>query len=187
MKEEWRDVKGYEGFYKVSNIGRVLSLKRKTTNEHIMKQHINHDGYWEVNLCMNNKAKTCRVHRLVAEAFIPNPMNFPIINHKDENKLNNNYNNLEWCTVKHNTRYNNMHIRRMAYRKKPIVAEKDGVEILYSCSGDVAIALGVSRGNISSCALKSYGHKSIHGYHFRYATDEDVKRLRNTAQEEKNK
>ena len=187
MKEEWMDVKGYEGFYKVSNMGRILSLKRRTTNEHIMKQHISKDGYWQVCLCKNNNVITHRVHRLVAEAFVPNPLNYPVINHKDENKLNNQYDNLEWCTVKQNTRYKDMHIRRMAYRKKPIIAEKDGVEKLYSCSGDVAKALGIARGNVSSCAGKRYGHKSVHGYHFRFATDEDVRRLSNTAQEEKNK
>ena len=86
MVEIWKDIKGYEGLYQVSNIGRVRSLKRNNTNGKILKQCINKDGYLRVDLSKNNIKSTKRVHRLVAETFIDNDKNLPVINHKDENK-----------------------------------------------------------------------------------------------------
>ena len=109
MKEIWKDIKGYEGLYQISNYGEVKSLEKKagfsTRKEKILKQHLDKDGYVKVYLCKNNKVKFLSVHRLIAEAFIPNPNNFPQINHKDENKQNNKIENLEWCTCKYNINY----------------------------------------------------------------------------------
>lgn len=109
MKEEWKDIKGYEGLYKISNLGRVKSLPkhagRSYRKERILKNSIDKDGYIKVTLCKNNKTSFLSIHRLLAIAFIPNPNNFPQINHKDENKQNNNLNNLEWCTCKYNINY----------------------------------------------------------------------------------
>lgn len=109
--EEWRDIPGYEGIYQVSNLGRVRSLDRKVHHWKggfsLIKGRIltpnkqNTKGYYRVKL--DNKYRA--VHRLVAMAFIPNPDNLPQVNHKDENKLNNNVNNLEWCDNKYNTNY----------------------------------------------------------------------------------
>ena len=114
MKEEWRDIKGYEGLYQVSNLGRVKSLIRGTGNqfrfskvEVILKPHLTKKGYFRLSLSKNNKRKSFQVHRLVAEAFIPNPNNYPQVNHKDENKTNNCVDNLEWCTNKYNCNYGN--------------------------------------------------------------------------------
>ena len=106
MKEEWRDIKGYEGKYKISNLGRVKSLKDSKGNyrEKILK-HRNNCGYLYVDLYKNSRGKTYQVHRLVAEAFIPNPNNLPCVNHKDENPSNNCVENLEWCTTKYNANY----------------------------------------------------------------------------------
>ena len=85
MKEIWKDIKGYEGLYQISNYGEVKSLEKKagfsTRKEKILKQHLDKDGYVKVYLCKNNKVKFLSVHRLIAEAFIPNPNNFPQINH----------------------------------------------------------------------------------------------------------
>ena len=109
MKEIWKDIKGYEDLYQISNYGEVKSLEKKagfsTRKEKILKQHLDKDGYVKVYLCKNNKVKFLSVHRLIAEAFIPNPNNFPQINHKDENKQNNKIENLEWCTCKYNINY----------------------------------------------------------------------------------
>lgn len=100
IKEEWRDIKGYEGLYQVSNFGRVWS---NITNR-IMKQKLSSE-YFQIGLSKNNKQTFYCIHRLVAQAFIRNPNNYPCINHKDENKYNNISSNLEWCTYKYNNNY----------------------------------------------------------------------------------
>ena len=102
-KEYWKTVVGYEGHYQVSNFGRVKSIK--FGKEIILKPRKDRYGYLQLNLWKNNKLKRCRIHRLVAEAFIPNPNNYTCVNHKDENKLNNSVSNLEWCTYKYNSNY----------------------------------------------------------------------------------
>lgn len=87
INEEWKPVKGYEGLYEVSNIGRVRSLKRAATSGIVLKQTMKH-GYMHVCLSKENKPSTKRVHRLVAEAFIANPMDKPVVNHIDGDKTN---------------------------------------------------------------------------------------------------
>lgn len=106
MEEIWRDVKGYEGKYQVSNLGRVKSLNYNRTGvERVLKKQLDKDGYECLMLAKNGKYKTCKVHRLVAEAFIPNPDGLPCVNHKDECKNNNIVTNLEWCSVAYNNAY----------------------------------------------------------------------------------
>ena len=103
--EEWRDIKGYEGLYQVSNLGRVKSLgNSKSKKEKILKPYSN-IGYFHVILSKEGIHKNCRVHRLVAEAFIPNLNNYKEVNHKDEDKENNSSYNLEWCDRKYNNNY----------------------------------------------------------------------------------
>lgn len=110
----WKDIKGYEGIYQIDEYGTVKSLQRTRIGkagstvivpERILKQKTDKDGYKEVTLSDNGKMKYFRVHRLVAEAFIPNPNAYPVINHLDENPANNHISNLEWCTCSYNTRY----------------------------------------------------------------------------------
>lgn len=113
-KEIWKPVKGYEGFYEVSNLGRVKSLERyvKSGNRTIKvyekilsickMQGKRGIPYYVVELSKNGKPKTARLHRLVAEAFIPNPLNKPCVNHIDYDTSNNEVSNLEWCTHKEN-------------------------------------------------------------------------------------
>lgn len=109
--EEWKDVVGYEGLYRVSNFGRVKSLRRTATNgrrsvpERILKTHEVRDGYITVVLYKNKIPKRLSVHRLVATAFLQNKNNYPFVNHKDENKKNNHVENLEWCTREYNMNY----------------------------------------------------------------------------------
>ena len=104
MKEIYKDIKNYEGLYKISNMGNVLSLK---TNK-LLKINKITNGYCAVQLCKNGKRKLFLVHRLVAEHFISNPNNYNEVNHKDENKHNNTAKNLEWCTRKYNMNYKNL-------------------------------------------------------------------------------
>lgn len=124
MKEIWKDIKGYEGLYQVSNLGRVKSLGRnqtigdKTTyfkEEKILIGSKNHKGYWYVGLYKDGKGKRKAIHRLVAEHFIPNPENKPCVNHKDEVKTNNCVDNLEWLTHKENTNYGTCIERRVKH------------------------------------------------------------------------
>lgn len=116
MNEIWKDIKNFEGLYQVSNLGRIKSLERKTNyiykkggqhliKEKIIKQFQNKYGYLKCFLYKNGTRKTFNVHRLVAQAFIPNPNNLPQVNHKDENKKNNNIVNLEWCSNQYNAKY----------------------------------------------------------------------------------
>lgn len=109
------DVPGYEGLYQVSNLGRIKALDRiiahakgfgnRVIKGTIMSLSIPSKGYITITLSKNGKKKWCRPHQLVAKVFIPNPLNLPEINHKDENKLNNHVDNLEWCTRLYNIRY----------------------------------------------------------------------------------
>ena len=122
MKEIWKDIKDYEGHYQVSNLSRVKSIK--FGKERILKPVTDRHGYSLVGLWKNNKQKTYKVHRLVAEAFIPNPYNLPQVNHKDENPLNNNVNNLEWCNSKYNCNFGTR-IERISKRRSKTVLQYD--------------------------------------------------------------
>ena len=143
MKEIWKDIAGYEGYYQVSNLGRVKSIERLIayTNskgvvshfpveEKIIAQRTDKGGYQRASLKKDKVRKLCLVHRLVAQAFIENPDNLPLVNHKDENRGNNNAMNLEWCTSKYNHNYGNarerMAIARRNYHAKRR-AEKEAV------------------------------------------------------------
>lgn len=104
--EIWRNIEGYEGLYQVSNQGNVRSLNYKQTGMvQVLKPGKHTRGYLLVTLYKDGKAKGCKVHRLVAQAFLPNPDNLPQVNHKDENPSNNRVENLEFCTAKYNTNY----------------------------------------------------------------------------------
>ena len=111
--EEWKDVVGYEGLYEVSNLGRIRSIDRKvrykdsyrTVKGVYIKQISEIYGHLIVKLCKEGKKKQYYVHRLVAQAFIPNPNNLPCINHKNEIPYDNRVDNLEWCTVLYNNTY----------------------------------------------------------------------------------
>ena len=108
MIEEWRPVVGYEGLYEVSNTGQVRSLDRFYYRLHkgkVLSPTKDRYGYLTVTLNCNGKSKTIKIHRLVAQAFLPNPDNLPQVNHKDEDKTNNNVTNLEWCTAKYNVNF----------------------------------------------------------------------------------
>ena len=110
MDEIWKDIQGYERLYQVSNLGRVKALPRTDSNnrhrkERIMKQFRDKDGYYILGLTKNHKHKTVRVHRLVANAFVQNPLNLPQVNHINEIKTDNRAENLEWCTDAYNLTY----------------------------------------------------------------------------------
>lgn len=133
MKEEWKDIEGYEGLYQISNLGRVKSLERivplkngrkRVQYELIRKPKKAYKGYLQVDLWKNHKCSVKRINRLVAIAFIPNPENKPEVNHIDGNKENNRIDNLEWVTGKENMRHaiktglwNKEKIKKKSYKK----------------------------------------------------------------------
>ena len=124
MQEIWKDVKGYEGLYQVSNYGNIKSFPRtgtRTKEERILRKSINQNGYYCVTLYKDGRSKTKNVHSIVAEAFIKNKYNFSSVNHKDENKTNNNVENLEWCTHKYNMNYGTANERRSNTEKIKII------------------------------------------------------------------
>lgn len=136
--EEWKSIPGYEGLYEVSSYGRVKSLDRyvkvKSKSYRLQKGKMlspikNKYGYLQVFLCCNGKYKIISVHRLVAEAFIPNPDNLPIINHLDEDKSNNRVENLEWCSHRYNSNYNGVLKKRSQRMKENGIYEKIALKI----------------------------------------------------------
>ena len=120
--EVWQPIRGYEGLYEASNLGQVRSVERVIFSQRwgghqlrhsvILKPSISSRGYKMVVLSKNGKRKAYSVHRLVATTFLPNPNNLPVINHKDQNKLNNKINNLEWCDQMYNFHYADADVRR---------------------------------------------------------------------------
>lgn len=149
MVEEWKDIKGYEGIYKISNLGKVVRIKG--SQEHPMKVW-NNGRYMEIRLSKDGKSTHFTLHRLLAVHFIPNPNNLPFVNHIDENKLNNSINNLEWCTQVYNTNYGEGIKRRVQSRllsgkgKHPIIVldELSGIETTYPTIRDCIKSLHIT-------------------------------------------
>ena len=160
--EEWRDIKGYEGLYMVSNLGKVKSLNyRRTGKEKILKGVDNGHGYLYVNLFKDGKGKQCRINRLVAQAFISNPDNLPEVNHKDENRTNNCAENLEWCSRQYNIEY--------SFAKAIIGIDKvSGLIMEFPSAYEASRQTGINRGHICACC-NGKGYKSAGGFYWIYA------------------
>lgn len=181
MDEIWKDIKGFEGLYQVSNLGRVRSVDRFVGYKHkgtqrmykgrILKQLTRTNGYLYVSLSNEGMKKQKNIHRLVAETFLPNPSKLPIINHIDENKKNNMVSNLEWCTCIYNTNYGNGR-KKQAESQQKIVLQYDRNGNLLNQYPSVTIAAlknGYNFKTISQCCRGRT--KSAYNYIWRYKHD----------------
>ena len=163
--EEWRSVVGFNGYF-VSNFGRVKNKNNKILSANVV------NGYLRVRFTINKKIYRLLVHRLVAQAFIPNPLNLPCVNHKDENKLNNCSNNLEWCNHTYNNNYGTRNERISNTRKnnekqsqKINMFSLEGVFIKdFPSSREAGRYLNKSSAYISKVANHQPGCYSAYGY-----------------------
>lgn len=191
--EIWEDVVNYEGIYEVSNRGRVRSVDRVVITKNgreckykgkMISMPPNQDGYPTFNLCYQGKIKPVKTHRIVAEAFIPNPNNYTEINHIDENKANNEVSNLEWCTRKHNMNHGTglqrsfnhpNSVRRIEKSKRPVTGiNLKTDECVYYESAHKAEEYGFKRKNVQGAACGK--DASYKGYIWFY-TDEMTEKL----------
>lgn len=187
--ENWKDIKGYEGLYQVSDLGRVKSLERDiyfpngTVNRHIEEKILvpilNVYGYSFVNLHKNGTSKAILIHRLVAMAFIENPENKSQINHKNEVKTDNFVENLEWCDSAYNANYGTRNARMIQNRRsyklgnnpkaKAIFCEE--LNKTFDCITSAEEELGISVSSISqACKGKQ---KTAGGFHWRFINEYD--------------
>ena len=158
--EEWRTIEGYEGKYQVSNLGKVKSLKDRYGNprEKILHQGKNSNGYLLVVLYKEGKLKHYLVHRLVANAFIPNPNNYPYVNHKDENPSNNCVDNLEWCDAKYNINYGTCINRRVSSTDYKAIADKKSKKVFqYDKQGNLIKIWASTR----ECGRNGFAHNHV--------------------------
>lgn len=161
MEEIWKDIKGYENLYQVSNLGRVRSLDyirpfkkifKRPRKGRILSLSLTGSGYPKCTLCgINIPVKYVMVHRLVAKAFIKNPKSYKILNHKDENKLNNYVTNLEWCDYVYNARYS---LKKIYYLKSP-----DNKEVIINNLSEFCFINNLCPCNMSKVAS---GKRRIH-------------------------
>ena len=182
MQEFWKDIKGYEGKYQVSNLGNVRSLDTKC----IARNQFNGTGirtskgkvlsqsgtrYKKVALYdKNHNKKFYSVHRLVAEAFILNPNNYKYVNHKDENKFNNYYINLEWCTQKHNCNCGTRNMRLSKNNSYKVNQYDSNHNFIKSWNSlrEISMNLNVTISQLHS-AIYSKKEKLLCGYIWKYA------------------
>lgn len=175
-KELWRDIKGYEGYYQVSSIGRVKRIEKIVMQFNYQlqkeipitypKRYLKFDnvkGYNRVTLSLGNKQERFVVHRLVAQHFIDNPDNKPCVNHINSIRIDNRVDNLEWCTHEENERHKRISMTNPIISISPTGDMKEW-EILKDCARGV----GIHRSNISRCLTGK--QESSKGYKFRYKT-----------------
>lgn len=168
--EIWKDIKGYEGKYQISNLGNVKSLKyKKEKNEYLLKPFFTKQGYLRVSLSKNNKNTQPLIHRLVAIHFIENKNDYCEVNHIDENKINNCASNLEWCDRKYNVNYGTAKLREAETKHKYYIEQYDlennFIKRWYSLK-EIEMDTNYKKNNIQQNCLGNT--KSAYGYKWKY-------------------
>lgn len=178
MEEIWKDIEGYDGYYQVSNLGRVISYKHK--NAKMLKPKINKKGYARVHIRHGKSNRYIFIHRLVAMAFIPNHDNKPEVNHLDENPGNNCAENLEWVTQKENINWGTSLTRRSLSQRRThnpkAVYQFDlnwKLIAIFPSRNEASRATGFDRGGIGHACHQDYKYKTYKGFIWRY--EEDVR------------
>lgn len=178
--EEWRDIKNFEGIYQVSNLGRIKSMTRVITYSNgvkhltkgkVIKPILDTYGYYRITLYKNGKAYQRLWHRVVAEAFVPNPNNFSEINHKNEVRTDNRVENLEWCTKGYNNNYGNHNSNLSLSKRKSIYQIDDSNNVIkkWNSINEALEGLGLpqnNHGNISACLHGRIKH--AYGYRWEF-------------------
>ena len=166
IEEQWKDIAGYEGLYQVSSYGRVKSLHRYGTKGGILKPGLSNNKYLIIILSKNNKIKINLIHRLVALHFIVNSNNKPQVNHKDGNKQNNYYKNLEWCTYSENTQHAyDTGLKKITIKQKESYSKKvycPELDQEFNSTREVERKLNINQSNISACCKGRYNFAGKH-------------------------
>ena len=190
--EEWKEVKGFP-YYEISNYGRLRSIDRPARNGNgayikkgrMLKLQQDKLGYYSNYLVGENGKKACKIHRLVAQAFIPNPESKPCVNHIDNNPSNNYYKNLEWCTMKENSEWMCKQGRNKRTKEwldclhkakekeqKAVVGEKiDGTQKKFFSGVNETAKYGFSPSCVCKCCQKKPQEKVHKGWYFSYADE----------------
>lgn len=164
LKEEWKDIEGWEGYYKISNLGRVLSVKRGVYK---VFDESNNGGYLRVQLCNNNRRQKYFVHRLVAKAFVEGYFENADVNHKDFDRRNNCAENLEWVTKSQNSKWTYDAGRMVSsFKDKPYkIRFSDGNEVCFSNLRELARSIGFCKSSMYNYLNKHNGYiKSLDCY-----------------------
>lgn len=159
-KEVWKDIFGNNKYF-ISNYGRI-----KNNKNHIIKTHNDKDGYQIYSFYINSKKITKKIHRLVAQHFIFNPNNYEFINHKDENKSNNYFENLEWCTKIYNTNYGNARLKQKQKLYKPVICIELNKE--FESIKKAANFIKRDKTSVCDCCNNKRNRKTCGGYHWKY-------------------
>ena len=160
-------IQGYEDYY-VDEVGNVYSTK---THKYVSQQK-GRDGYYYVQLCKDGIRRRIATHRLVAKHYVENPFNYPVVNHKDENRENNESSNLEWCTEKYNTNYGNSRTKHAKAVSKSVVCIETG-EVFLS-QKEAGQSKGIAHQHICDCCKGK--NQTCGGYHWRYTSREEAER-----------
>ena len=184
MEEYWKDIPGLEGRYQASSLGRIRSLDMWVNSSYNSKQFrkgrirklsLSSRGYLSVTINIDNKMRNLQVHRLIAKTFIPNPAGFPMINHKDENPLNNKVENLEWCNAYYNSNFGTRNQRVSSSIRKLRLKRNNAIPVLqidrlsnqiiakYNSIDEAVWVCSLStRSHISECCAGK--RKTAHGF-----------------------
>lgn len=194
MKEVWKDIPNYEGLYQLSNLGNARSLNRyvnhsKNPNFKVLKKGktlslcIGSNGYINLILSKNNKTTTKSLHKLIAKMFLPNPNNYPCVNHINGIKTDNRVENLEWCSFSHNSKEafrTGLSIQKRGKEnpasKKVIQYDLDGNFLKeWGSLGEIQRKTKLSKANVSKCCQQKKGYKTVGGFVWKFKEEDYVR------------